>query len=528
MEKNTQLISAIKKLPPKPGVYLFKDDQGEVVYVGKAKHLKRRLSQYIQRQGIDIKVDAIFQESVDLDHIITDSELEAMLLEAKLIKSYQPRFNVLLKSGQPFLYLFIPIRTKLPELMLVRNKKRKGTYFGPFLDKASARKVYDFLIKTFQLRLCKIKIPNGCLYYHMGLCAGICKDDFNEQGYLERLELAKLSLQKGHTAFLKHLEKEIEQNNKQLNFERSKELTSYYQAFEQVFHALQAKNSLIEGRARKDIWVFLEEFNVLFVLGERETALTQKRVFYFPFRDLQEATEQCHEYFMSYYRTFSPPSIILVDFDITDEQKIVYEQFLQMYHRLGHSVEINKPSQGHFAALLRLARIHAEQKMKRQASVGRALKQLLMLDFEPKTIDCFDISHKQGNFMVGSCVRFTNGQPDKPLFRHFHIKTVEGQDDYASLREIVQRRYKAGKDLPDLVLIDGGKGQLNAVKDLFPDLTFVSLAKAEETVFSQNLPRGKKLDQKSIAGQLLISLRDYAHHFAISFHRSTELKKIIT
>ena len=201
---NQKLISLVKKLPAMPGVYLFKDAQGQVLYVGKAKNLKKRGAQYIQNIGSDVKVDSIFASSNAVEHRVTQTELEALLLEAKLVQLYQPRFNVLLKSGQPFVYLFIPTGS-LPELKIVRNQRQKGTYVGPFLEKGAARKVYDFLIKTFHLKLCKKKIENGCLFYHMGLCAGACRPDFDKEAYLHRLELAKQSLLQGHKKFLADL-----------------------------------------------------------------------------------------------------------------------------------------------------------------------------------------------------------------------------------------------------------------------------------------------------------------------------------
>lgn len=185
------------------------------------------------------------------------------------------------------------------------------------------------------------------------------------------------------------------------------------------------------------------------------------------------------------------------------------------------------PIEGHDASLVRLGLVHAETEQAKQATLAASLKRLLALPREPRTIDCFDISHKQGMFMVGSCVRFTDGKPDKQQFRHFHIKTVEHQDDYACLREIVARRYKDKTNVPDLVVIDGGKGQLSAVADLIPGIECISLAKREETVFSNRFPDGKKLDQKSHAGQMLIALRDYAHHFAISFHRHIQRSSLV-
>lgn len=519
-DTSQKLINQIKLLPALPGVYIFKDANQQIMYIGKAKNLKNRGRQYIQRLGIDVKIDAIFSCCTTLDHIVTKTELEALLLEAKLIQSHQPKCNVLLKSGQPFLYLLLSAG-KLPELKIVRTQKQKGTYFGPFLEKGAARKVYDFLMKTFRLKLCKKKIDKGCLYYHMGLCAGSCRPDFNEAEYLNRLELARNALKQGHKKFLSELKKQITEHNAALEFEKSRELARYYAAFERVFDSLDHKPTDIEDVARKDIWILAQDKNQLFVFSECESVLKKKRAFYFPFGLEADGQETINEYFLSFYRTFSPPATILVNFDL-DYDTGLYESFLQEWHHKDYPITIINPNQGHMAALVRLAVIHAQQEQEKQTSLSRGLKTLLKLPDEPHTIDCFDISHMQGTAMVGSCIRFKDGQPDKDNFRRFHIKTVQGQDDYASLREIVARRYKDQQELPDLILIDGGKGQLSAVSDLFPHAEFISLAKREETVFSKRLPQGKVLDQKSHAGQVLIALRDYAHHFAITFHRSIE------
>ena len=518
------IIAAIKKLPPCPGVYLFKDAQGMVMYIGKAKNLKKRCTQYVQRLGTDVKVDTIFAASVALDYQITATEVEALLLEAKLIQSYQPPCNVLLKSGQPFVYVLItsPSKQGLPEIKIVRNQRQKGSYFGPFLEKNAARKVVDFLLKTFRLKLCKKKITNGCLYYHMGMCAGACRADFDEKAYLDRLELAKLALRSGHKKFLIDLQEKIAQASQQRAFERARELHQYHQAFESFFNALDHRPTDIESVARKDIWLMTEDRKALFVFSERNGALTVKRAFYFPFADDQLTDELFLEYFVSFYRNYAPPAIILTNSEIPDAA--TYAIFLQQLHHKEYAITITHPQQGHFAALVRLATVHAQQEQDKRLMLPKALKQLLKLPFEPRSIDCFDISHKQGMFMVGSCVRFTDGQPDKVKFRHFHIKTVEHQDDYACLREIVTHRYREG-DLPDLIVIDGGKGQLNAVSDLVPQVELASLAKREETVFSRRLPYGKRLDIQSYSGQLLIALRDYAHHFAISFHRKISTQK---
>lgn len=527
MSDKTSLVDKIKRLPQASGVYLFKNESGEIIYIGKAKNLRLRVSQYLSSLDHSLKTKLILDDSVDVEFETTDNEVSAMLLEAKLIQSHQPRYNVLLKTGQPFLYLMITL-DKLPELKLVRNKRKKGTYFGPFIEKGPARKVFSFLEKTFKLKLCKQKIEQGCLYYHMGICSGFCRPDFDERGYRERLELARKALQQGHKKFLQTLLDEIARENKNLNFEKSRELYTYYQAFDRVFESLDTKPTDVEWVGKKAIWAFTSDQRALYVFEEQANVLKEKYVFYFPFSEPEEGllSERAWEYLESVYRTIRPPVLILTNFTVDESRLETFKQFLKLWHDMTLPDIIAQPRGGHYERLVRLASVQADEKFKKKMSLGKALQMLLKLSKQPQTIDCFDISHKQGIWMTGSCVRFSDGMPDKDKFRRFKIRTVEGQDDYASLREIVQRRYGFEHDLPDVILIDGGKGQLNAVQDLYPQAVFVSLAKREETIFSRSFPQGKVLDQTNYAAHIIIALRDYAHHFALSYHHVLEKKDL--
>ena len=525
----TKIHTQAKDLPQLPGVYLFKDEHNQILYIGKAKNLKKRVLSYFKGmdagcgssdyKSYDFKSHIITSASYKIDHIVTKNELEAMLLEAQLIQSNQPKFNILLKSGQPFLYLLITSpQKKLSEIKLVRTKKERGTYFGPFLEKAPARKVYNFITRTFKLTLCKQKMESGCLQYHIGNCAGNCLSDFSKEEYLKRLNLAKIALQQGHKKFLKHLHSEIEKCNAEMKFEKSKELHEYYKAFEKVFEVLDTTNypnAPTRTLAQKDIWILTENKKTLFLFSEHNAAIKKKRFFYFPVADSNDYLD----HFLGYYRSFSCPNTILINFKLDISDKLLYEKFLKKWHKKDYAVSIINPKEGHFLSLIKLATIHMHEEIKKQKTLAKSLKKFLKLENEPHTIDCFDISHKQGMFQVGSCVRFKDGEPDKNNFRKFKIKTVEQQDDYACLQEIVERRYSNQTDIPDLILIDGGKGQLNSVLHILPNAQVISLAKKEETIFSENLPEGKKLNEHDFVGQVLITLRDYAHHFAISYHR---------
>lgn len=421
------MSDAAKNIPALPGVYLFKDSNHTVIYIGKAKHLRKRVQSYFVNQKTDWKIAELIQEHATIAHIVTHNETEALLLEAQLIRDYKPKFNVLLKSGQPFVYLlFTQSKEGRSELEVVRNKRKKGTYFGPFLHKTDARSVYDYLVRTFKLLSCNKRIDNGCLDYHLGRCSGTCKTDFDLAGYNARLQLAQDVLEGNHKQFLKRLKELIQSYNQNLEFEKAAHISNYITNFETIFATIKTK------------------------FHERKYA-----------QEVEEVT--------------------LVANNIPDFES------------------------------------------------EKALKELqILLDLPeiPKTIDCFDISHFQSMHIVGSCIRFTNGKKDPQNFRRFKVKSLNKQNDYAALEEIVFRRYKNPEDLPDVVLIDGGKGQRNAILPLLPHTPCISLAKREERLFTDTYPEGICIDFSTALGRLLIALRDYAHHFAITYHRSKRSKTL--
>jgi excinuclease ABC subunit C len=409
-------------IPTSSGVYLFKNLNNEVIYIGKAKSLRKRVSTYFKVDS-DPRIATLVSETTDIGTITTKNETEALLLEALLIKEKQPKFNILLKDGQPFIYLlFTP-----EKLELVRNKKKKGVYFGPFLQKTDARRVFAYLIKTFKLKWCTKKIEGGCLDYHLEICAGNCTGKINRGDYLFRLDLAMQALQGDKKKFIGSIKDQIYVHNKELAFEKSRNLQEYLANFETIFTTLT-------------------------------THFTEKKYA----KDTVIATTPT---------TYTP---------------------------------------------------------RKNETLAAELQNFLGLEKPIQTIDCFDISHFQSKQLVGSCIRFTNGIPEKNKFRRFKIKSLTTQNDYAALQEIVARRYRTGTDLPDLMLIDGGKGQLSAVRHLFPTTPCISLAKREETIFSEQFPNGIKLDVKTETGKVLIALRDYAHHFAITYHRSRRKKEAIS
>lgn len=406
----------VRSLPQLPGIYVFKDSENTIIYIGKAKQLKNRVSSYFRKQD-DWKVQELIKEHSTVEYILTKNEMEALLLEAQLIRTYKPKYNVLMKHANPFVYLVVT-NEELPQLLFVRQKKGKGTFFGPFLYKKKARSSYEYLMRSLRLRLCSTKIEHGCLDYHMGLCAGNCRPEFNKDEYRMRLAIGQQLLEGKYEACQSMLVEQIKEHNARLEYEKSKRLNIYLHDLASLFETL--KTGFTDRKYTKDITII-------------STPLSAK---------------------------------------------------------IEHAIE------GLFE-----------------------LQKLLHLPDRPESIDCFDISHFQSSHLVGSCIRFTEGIPDKNKFRRFKIKTLHEQNDYAALQEIVSRRYRNLAEMPHIALIDGGKGQLSAVQRLFPGLLCISLAKKEELLHTPLHPEGVPLDIQTPLGKLLISLRDYAHHFAISYHR---------
>lgn len=405
-------------IPHVPGIYFFKDASGKVIYIGKAKDLRTRVGSYFQKNHTDLKVQTLLEEATHIDYLPTRSEIQALLLEAATVAYYQPKLNILLKDGQPFVYLAIT-KKDLPQLVITRNKKNLGVYFGPFINKQEARRVHRFLIRTFRLHLCKQKLEHGCLDYHVGLCAGNCKPGFDKQGYIFRLEMAQKLLHAKHTEIKDNIEHQIHEHCKKLEFESAQYLSQSLSSIESIV------------------------------------------------------------------------SILKEHFDPQKFSKKIFLKTAPVFY-----------------------------KAEKSPTLGKKLQEMLGLSCAPASIDCFDISHFQSQSIVGSCIRFVDGIPDPNNFRRFKIKTLMQQNDYAALQEIVQRRYRNPAHLPDLILIDGGKGQRSAIKELFSQTDLISLAKREERVFSDAHPEGVVLDIKTDVGKTLIALRDYAHHFAIDYHRA--------
>ena len=511
---NTLLQNTIRALPHVPGVYIFKNSAAEIIYIGKAKDLRNRCTSYISPDLGDIKGQAIATTATSVEYIETKSEVAALVLEAELIQHHRPQLNILLKDGQPFLYLVVTTE-KIPQLLLTRTKTPRGSYFGPFIEKQPIRALYNFLTKTFRLDICNKNIPSGCLRFHMGICSGSCTQTFDEAGYRDRLMFVKKLLSGGSSSLFKELDDQISKHNEAMEFEISRKLVEYKQ---NVGHFFANKTSTLDlqdtitQKTSRHVWI--QTPKKVIVLNEQKLKFIELYSF------IADAGEPLDAYLTTYYQQHPAPASILVD-DTLEDPELLKNFLVSRWNSETESELFCNPT-GHLEHIVRLAQLQIIGKEIHTDRTGVELQKFLELPSPPRIIDCFDISHTQGTNIVGASVRFVDGVPDKSGCRKFIIQSLTNQNDYAALQEVAFRRYKSHDELPDLLLIDGGKGQLNAVLAVVLDaVECASIAKREERIFSTRLPaEGKVLLQRSKAGKTLMALRDYAHHFAISFHRS--------
>lgn len=525
-----ELIKAkLALLPDQPGCYLMKDRQGTVIYVGKAKILKNRVRSYFTGSH-DGKTLRLVNEIEDFEYIITSSNIEALLLELNLIKKYDPKYNIMLKDDKSYPFIMLT-NERHPRLIITRKVKRgKGKYFGPYPNVHSANETKKLLDRLYPLRKCT-KLPDKvCLYYHIGQCLAPCVYEVKEEQYKEMTQEITKFLNGGYEDIKKSLVKKMEEAAENLEFERAKEYRDHIAHID----ATMEKQKMIStdftdrdvfGYAVDKGWMCVQVFFV------RQGKLIERDVSMFPLFD--EPEEEFLTYLGQFYdkeNHIKPKEVLLpasIDIELASELL---------------KVKVLQPQRGQKKDLLKLANKNAKNALSEKFSLierdeERTIKAVENLGeilgiYTPHRIEAFDNSNIQGTNPVSAMVVFTDGKPDKKQYRKYNIKTVEGPDDYESMREVVRRRYsralKEGTPLPDLIIIDGGKGHIEAVRDVLEnelglDIPLSGLVKDEKHRTS-NLLMGNPLqvvplDQRSQEFYLLQRIQDEVHRFAITFHR---------
>lgn len=539
--------SALNGVPHKCGVYFFKENLGRILYVGRANDLKQRLSSYFRGHAPSSKIGIMLQQAEMLEWQLT-GQLESYLIEAKLIANHQPRFNVLLKGGRPYVYFVFSkgSASTLPKLALLRNP---GTTIenslGPFWSSKAVRTLHQILLKVLRLRSCSKKVAGGCLYYHLGQCSGSCREDFDRSAYLKRLQLAKQFFVKGPIALVEHLEEQINEQSKALDFEQAAATNLLLNNLQAHLPMLQNLAGRLQLHEQQHVWLESDDQQTLHLLTFWRQQFEHQQSWPLSLKD--QDLNSAQDYFLAYYRQHPAPPTVFINFAVQEwhlmqevltlfsqklqPQEVAHANFRVMLQGFGQRLGNDQKDHLEAPDFVHLAISMIQKAETQKNTLPEIIQAKLHLAKPAYTIDCFDISHHQGHAQVGACVRFTNGLLDPNGFRRYPIVDLNKPDDYASLRQVVQKRYQENLDFPDLILIDGGKGQLSAVKELWPRVEFASLAKKEERVFrptsgaiGQPIPAtlskyGLKLDLQSGIGHILTALRDQTHNFVINYHR---------
>lgn len=540
------LQEKLKNLPTDAGVYIHKNEQGKIIYIGKAKNLRNRVRQYFQSsRNHDAKTRRLVQRIADFEFIVVDNEAEALVLESNLIKKHKPRYNILLKDDKQYPHLKIT-NEPFPKVVITRKIIKDGAkYYGPFLPASLARKTLDLINKTFQLRTCYIeidgKLPRPCLEYHLKRCLAPCvKDLCKPPEYLQAVEDVKLLLDGKN----KELADEMEKRMWHFAENHQYELAAKYRDLQKTVLALGEQQKMAMTADRDvDIFGYYQKGKqiALQLFTMREGKIVGRREFFW--EDLPEddfdSSEFMSEVLSQYYSTDYVPLEIHVPVDFEDRETL--EQILT--ERRGRRVYIHEPKRGQKAEMISLVETNAKIAFEQRFRVLKAdsekvlgdLQMILELPHFPKIIESFDISNIQGAENVAGIVHFENGKQNRAEYRRFKIKTVEGQDDFASMHEAVFRRYKRQlneeKPLPDLIFIDGGKGQISAAAAAMRELDLemipiVGLVKPprKHNEISHLLKFGNEenpiqFEPTNPVFRLVQQIRDETHRVAVQYHR---------
>jgi excinuclease ABC subunit C len=511
-----------RTLPEASGCYLFSDADGMVIYVGKAKNIRKRVASYFQKKDHDTKTRSLVAHIASVDVMVTTTETEAFLLENTLIKKHQPRYNIDLKDAKRYAGIELT-GEDFPRLMIARRPSGDGTFFGPFVSAAERDEVFRVVKRVFHLRTCRKLPKRPCLRRHLQSCSAPCAGAISREEYAGLVKKAAMLL-KGNTGeLLDLLTQEMAEHSAAQDYERALAIRNEIAAIRHL-----ADRQHVERRREYDQDVIVYEATgekvYLVVFSVERGAVSGKQEFTF-----DAGGDFFEEFLVQYYSEREPPAELVIEHTASP----ALTEFLSL--RKGRHVQVTAPQRGEKKNLLDLARRNLEAAFFRDARKAGELGSALSLEHIPSVIECFDISHLAGTAMVGSMVRFRDGKPEKGSYRRFRIRSIEGIDDPASIGEVVSRRYRRlvgeGAPLPDLVIIDGGKGQLaaarTALRSLGITIPVIAIAKREEDIYLPDAMLPLRLDRKGIALRYIQEIRDEAHRFAIAYNRLLMKKTMI-
>jgi excinuclease ABC subunit C len=445
----------LSKLPTNPGCYIYKDKEARIIYIGKAKNLKKRVSSYFQRKNHDMKTIALVENIDSVDFIVTNNEIEALILENNLIKKHQPKYNIDLKDSKRYAYIQ-ETDEEIPKLIIARKIGGNGKLFGPFTSGEERDNLIRLLNRLFMLRTCKKLPKKPCLRYHIKLCSAPCSVVSKEE-YMEQIDRAAKVLSGKTSELIAELKQEMKKASAEQNYEKAKLIRDQLSALD---YLSEKQNMERQKKYNEDIlnYIIRNEKVYLILFNIYKGTLINKQEFTFNYNP-----DFLNEFIVQYYSGIGAgniPKELIVPEEIDDSLKDFFE------HKSKTKISITMPKIGEKKQLLELVKTNIEIAFFGDISKVEELKSKLKLNDSPNVIECFDISHISGTSMVGSMVQFRNGKSDKSNYRRFKIKTVGQIDDFASIAEVVKRRYsrlkEENKPMPDLIIIDGGKGQLSS------------------------------------------------------------------
>lgn len=533
---------ALAVLPDKPGVYLMHDKDGKVIYVGKAVVLKNRVRSYFRNLASHTpKVRAMVAKIADIETIVTSSEVEALILECNLIKKYRPRYNIMLKDDKSYPYLKVTLDEEFPRLYVTRRQMRDGAkYYGPYADAGAMHATVKLLRSMFPLRTCRtMNAERPCLNYHIKRCLAPCAGLVSKEEYGNMIKSVCMVLD-GRTAELERdLKRRMQEAADNYAFEEAARLRDQLQA---VMRLNEQQKAVTGQDSDMDIIGFAKDMTgiCIQIFFVRKGKLLGRDNFFLQ-DDGESEQEVITAFVKQYYNeaSYIPREIALPVLPDAEEQAVI-EQWLA--EKAQRKAELVRPQRGVKKDLLQLANDNAvklleerlrkgQLSLKNDVQAAEELQQALGLPNPLERMDCFDISHTQGSETVASMVVFRNGSISKKDYRRYKIVSAEGKpDDFKSMQEVVYRRYKDYEDLPSLVVIDGGKGQLSSALEVIRglglhDLPVIGLAKREEEIFKEGQSESILLDRDSAALHLIQRIRDEAHRFAITYHRKLRGKR---
>lgn len=533
------VLEKVNNLTTQPGVYLWKDAKGHIIYVGKAVNLRNRVKSYVRHDANRaVKVAAMISHAVDLETIVVANEMEALILENTLIKKHHPHYNIMLRDDKTYPYIKVTLQDDYPRVCMTRRVLRDGArYFGPFADAGAVHRVLKLMQRAFHIRTCRsLKEDRPCLQYHMGHCDAPCVHYITKADYQDLVRQAVDLLEGRNTPLIRELQQKMESASEALEFEKA---AAYRDQIEAI-RVIQSQQNIVTQGGDMDVLGLASDAGqtCVQIYTIRSGRLMGRETFSLDHSDDETAADMTEAVIDQYYtaQSFIPRDIVVA---AVAEQEDCERRLSQLK---GQQVNVIIPQRGSKKKLLAMAeenaRVLLEQRRlqwqhdtDKTSGAVQALARVLDLPSLPERMECFDISHTQGIETVASMVVFENGQPARSEYRRFKLKTVQGKpDDFKSMAEIMERRYNE-KDwpVPDLIVIDGGKGQLHAalpvIRQAGCEAPVISLAKRIEEVFVEGRSDSIILSHHTPELQLLQAIRDEAHRFAITYHRHLRGKR---